>query len=174
MRIIHGIKKGFSLLELMIAITIIAILVAIAVPAYQSYLIKADAAKFFVLADRIKDDYVKAQLQTGMTSLDQFFSQNSQQYQQYGTNAQGQSYLMITTNLAGQVNGDGVLVSNGLVVWGFSKYDNNIQYYYGGRLLPDGTWWWGCSYQGLSPSGACVNMSTFLACVDNGSCPPAS
>ena len=44
-------KKGFTLIELMIVVAIIAILVGIAYPAYNDYLIKANrsAAKSFIL-----------------------------------------------------------------------------------------------------------------------------
>ena len=37
----HALHKGFTLIELMIVIAIVAILVALAVPAYQDYTIRA-------------------------------------------------------------------------------------------------------------------------------------
>lgn len=51
-------KKGFSLIELLVAVTIVAILAAVAIPSYQSYVVKSNraAAQSFMmeLANREK------------------------------------------------------------------------------------------------------------------------
>lgn len=55
-------QKGFTLIELMIVVAIIAILAAIAIPAYQNYLIRSQVSEGAVLTDGAK------------TALSEFYS----------------------------------------------------------------------------------------------------
>lgn len=58
-------QKGFTLIELMIVVAIIAILAAIAIPQYQNYITKSQFSESQTIADGLKTPIVEYYNQTG-------------------------------------------------------------------------------------------------------------
>lgn len=58
-------KRGFTLIEMMMAIAIVGILAALALPSYQAYLYKAKAADVILLLDRLHTVLAGFQAETG-------------------------------------------------------------------------------------------------------------
>lgn len=69
-RRLAGSAAGFTLIELMIVVSIIGVLAAIAIPAYQDYTIRAQVAEGVNLASNLKVQVTDAYTQRGRTPDD--------------------------------------------------------------------------------------------------------
>ena len=58
-------QKGFTLIELMIVIAIIGVLAALAIPAYQNYLARAQMAEALTLGSSLKSSVLRNYAQDG-------------------------------------------------------------------------------------------------------------
>jgi type IV pilus assembly protein PilA len=80
------IVKGFSLVELLIVIGIIASLSALAIPAYSNYLVKARVIELLAVADAYK-----------IKMVDKFFNSDSAEQSIYNLNTELVDYVAVNT-----------------------------------------------------------------------------
>ena len=122
-------QQGFTLIELMIVVAIVGILAAIAIPAYQDYIVRAKVAEPMSFADSAKVSVSEYFQTLGTMPADLATAGMNNATSQYiaavayavsGTKAS----IKIQTNLPNSVGGnaddiqfDGHGLSNGLVKW---------------------------------------------------------
>ncbi|MEY8674130.1 prepilin-type N-terminal cleavage/methylation domain-containing protein [Francisella philomiragia] len=80
----HSIKKGFSLVELMVVIAIIAILAAVAIPAYSNYITRAKLTEALANLDNYKKDVQDFFISHGVSTEQQLQSFDVTDYTDIG------------------------------------------------------------------------------------------
>ena len=91
-------QKGFTLIELMIVVAIIAILAAIAIPAYQDYVIRSQVSEGLSLADGSK------------TAVAEFYTNKG-----YPPASNGSAGVASPASIAGNYVGSLTIGTNGLI-----------------------------------------------------------
>jgi type IV pilus assembly protein PilA len=136
------IHQGFTLIELMIVVAIIAILAAIAIPAYQDYTIRSQASEAMTLAAGAKTAVAETFAQTGKAPL----------------NRTAAGMTATATDTAGQYV-TGIDIGNGVITATYGKNANTkitaktvklVPY-----ISPDGSVAWRCNSAtaGKQPAG---------------------
>ena len=140
-------NRAFSLIELMMVVSIIGILSAVAVPAYTSYVKKANLAQFLAISNIIKDEAIEYQQATGDFMMSGF--------QPSITMPAIYKNIQITTVQAFS----GYVFIYGNTIGGGPSSD--LQY--GGVFSrTTGMWTWACSSASY-PTSSCPDFATFQA-----------
>jgi type IV pilus assembly protein PilA len=108
-----NVQKGFTLIELMIVVAIIAILAAIAIPAYQDYLIRSQVSEGAVLSDGAK------------TAMGEYYS-NRGDFPAAGASANTAVGLAKAASITGKyVSGVNVGTNKGMIIATFGTNANS-------------------------------------------------
>ena len=133
-------QKGFTLIELMIVVAIIAILAAIAIPAYQNYLIRSQVSEGMTVAGGAE------------TAVAEFYSN-------YGTmpGTNLSAGIVSASSISGKYVTSTTVGANGLITALFSSAAPTNKNIWGGKLIlspltAGGSIAWSCTQSTVNPT----------------------
>jgi prepilin-type N-terminal cleavage/methylation domain-containing protein len=147
----HPVRRGFTLVELMMVVAIVAILAAIGIPQVYKFQLKAKRAEVSVNVEALRDAYIAYNVSTAGFIPDTYVPSGSigktkrawptsSNYDQLGWRPDGDVYGSYGTQMMGSAPCDSTVVSNAYVQGTCDVDDDNVNYQYTCCLFSATVW----------------------------------